>query len=91
MLLKVRLKSLENSLLLNYIKMLKKKDKQLKIVGLPKKTVRFTVLASPHVNIRAREHYELKINSFVVYIQSNSFIIPPAGVAYKLVFSKEFI
>jgi len=91
MLLKIKLKSLEGSLLKNYIKILKKKDKEIKIIGLPKKTVRFTILASPHVNIRAREHYELKINNLTIYTQAAHFILPPAGIAYKLVFIKKFI
>jgi len=90
MFIKVKLKALEVSLLLNYLEKLKKKDNQLKVVGLPKKNVRFTILTSPHVNIRAREHYELNISNMVLYIKSSSFIIPPAGIAYKITFLKSF-
>jgi len=91
MILKIKLKSLDKSLLNQYVLLLKKKkDSNFKILFLPLKTVRFTILASPHVNIKAREHFELQISKCLLYVTASSFIRPPAGIAYKIVFKKKF-
>ena len=91
MFLKLNLKSLDKALLLRYISFLKKRENSMKLVYLPKKKVRFTILASPHVNIRAREHYEFQITKCFIYLNVINFIIPPAGIAYKILFTKKFI
>ena len=50
-------------------------DPNLKIIRLPKKTKRFTVLRSPHVNKTAREQFEIITYKWSLYLNIPKVII----------------
>jgi len=87
-LIKLKLKCFDIKLLDRYIKSLMKTNRVLSLTRLPLKRHRITILASPHVNIRAREHYELETHTFLLYLKPTDLILPPAGISYRIFFSK---
>jgi ribosomal protein S10 len=88
MFVKVKLKSLNSKLLNNYINILLKTKRIEKYLRLPTKKRRITILASPHVNIKAREHYQITIFSALLLIKKENLLLPPAGIGYRLKISK---
>lgn len=81
----------------NYINLISKTIDQasIKIVWLPKKKSRITLLKSPHVNKRAKEHFELNNYKAILTFSSNKqfeqrnlmFLQKPAFVQIKTIWS----
>lgn len=88
MYLKIKLKSFDLLLLQNYLNSLIKTKKIISLIRLPKKRRRITILASPHVNIKAREQYEFTIYNVYIKVLKKDFLIPPSGVGYRIFFNK---
>lgn len=84
----VKMKSFDLLLLQNYLNSLIKTKRIVSIVRFPKKHRRITILASPHVNIKAREQYEFTIHNVYVKMLKKDFIIPPSGIGYRIFFNK---
>lgn len=81
----------------NYINSISKRINQesIKVVWLPKKKSRITLLKSPHVNKRAKEHFEINNYKAILIFSSNKqfertnllFLQKPAFVQIKTVWS----
>ncbi len=81
----------------NYINLISKTINQtsIKIVWLPKKKSRITLLKSPHVNKRAKEHFEMNTYKAKLTFSSNNqfeqrnlmFLQKPAFVQIKTIWS----
>lgn len=81
----------------NYINSISKiiNQKSIKIVWLPKKKSRITLLKSPHVNKRAKEHFEINNYKALLIFSSNKqferknliFLQKPAFVQIKTIWS----
>jgi len=84
----LRFKSFDLSLLQNYINNLQKTKRVVSLIRLPKKRRRITILASPHVNIKAREQYEFTVYNVYIKMLKTDFILPPSGIGYRIVFNK---
>ena len=57
----------------NYLLKFFKKETVKGPIFLPSKKKRFTVLKSPHVNSKSKEHFEIKVHKAVFYFKLNYF------------------
>ena len=68
--LKIRLESYDLNLLDDFLLVLSKKAKISKLVRLPTKTKKFTVLRSPHVNKQSREQFEIRTHKRLIILEN---------------------
>lgn len=80
-LLNINIQSLNKESLYLYINFLKKNFKifnfNFKVLNLPKKKKRITLIRSPHVNKKSREQFELITHKSTIYVKgpsSNSYL-----------------
>jgi len=88
MYINIKLKSFDLKLLTDYLNSLSKTKRIVSIVRFPTKRRRITILASPHVNVKAREQYEFTVYNVYIKMLKTDFILPPSGIGYRIVFNK---
>jgi small subunit ribosomal protein S10 len=69
--LKLRLESYNLNLLEQFLITLREKKIPLKLVRLPTKIKKFTVLRSPHVHKQSREQFEIRTHKRLILIKHN--------------------
>lgn len=99
--LKLKIESVDNKILALYtrfiINLLKAGNIDSRIIHLPKKIKRITLLKSPHVFKKAKEHFQLKKNKIVIFCSLNiyklkSFLINrPNTIKIKVSYEQEKI